>query len=73
MIVTFRRHIGGAAIGCATFILCFFAILLCFLIAAAAVLIGAFVGGQLGKAAAESGRPLEPHMPDILTPIRTNT
>jgi hypothetical protein len=47
----------AAAIGCATIILCIFALIAAILIAAAAVLIGALAGGQIGKAASTDDDP----------------
>jgi hypothetical protein len=47
----------AAAIGCATIILCIFALLIAALIALAAVLVLAFAGGQIGRAAAGDSDP----------------
>lgn len=48
---------AAAAIGCATVILCILALLVAFLIALAAVLVFAFAGGQIGRAAAGDCSP----------------
>lgn len=49
--------LAAAAIGCATVILCLLALLVALLIALAAVLILAFAGGQIGRAAAGDSSP----------------
>ncbi len=58
-----------AAIGCATWILCIFAILIALILVVAAAILGAVSGGQIGKAASDhpgpssSGNDLLPSQP----------